>query len=276
MVILGGVMLSLLGIGDRSLDGASGAQIAFFRAVGQFGFFSLLFTIMFRGRLRSELRAFTRRGWLAAMVMSLAGFFLIMSFQFTLVANAVFFISLTPLIAAILAWVFLRERINRRTIISMIIAFIGVGIIFGTNLSGEGAVGMLFAFTMAVCYAGAIVIVRTEPTMNIILVCALNGLLTMIFMIPLMDGFVVTQKDLLICLALGVFQVGFGTFLVMMGARHVPSAQVSILALLEVVLSPLWVWLFVSETPSMTTLIGGAIVLWGVIYQALGAKNSQS
>ena len=58
----------------------------------------------------------------------------------------------------------------------------------------------------------------------------------------------------------------------MAGARYVPAAKVSILALLEVVLAPIWVWIFVHEAPSTTTLIGGAIVLAGVIYQALGRR----
>ena len=88
-----------------------------------------------------------------------------------------------------------------------------------------------------------------------------------------MESFALTQKDLIICLGLGVFQVGAGTALVMAGAQYVPAAQVSILALLEVVLSPIWVWIFVKEVPSLTTLIGGVVVLIGVIYQALGARD---
>ena len=272
LVILGGVFLSFLGIGDRSLDAATGPQIAFYRAISQSVFFTFVFLILRKGTLADEFKSLTWRGWLAAVIMALSGFFLIMSFQFTLVANAVFFISLTPLVAALLAWVFLKEGISRRTAIAMIIALIGVTIIFGSNINGDGVIGMGLAFMMAVCYAGAIVTMRTIPKANVILICTLNAVLTVIIIAPLLGSFSLSQKDLLICLALGIFQVGLGTVCVMAGARHVPAAQVSILALLEVVLAPIWVWIFVHEVPSASTLLGGAVVLAGVIYQALGAR----
>jgi len=274
MVILGGVFLSFLGIGDRSLDGATGPQIIFYRALSQSIFFTFIFLILRKSSVSDEFKSLTWRGWLAAVIMAFAGFFLIMSFQYTLVANSVFFISLTPLVAAALAWVFLKERITQRTAIAMMVALIGVTIIFGTNMSGDGVIGMGLAFMMAVCYAGAIVTMRTIPKANVILICTLNAALTLILMLPLIGDFVVSQKDLLICLSLGIFQVGLGTIFVMAGARHVPAAQVSILALLEVVLAPIWVWIFVHEVPSVTTLIGGAIVLAGVVYQALGARKA--
>lgn len=274
MVIMGGVCLSFLGIGDRNLEAATGPQIAFYRAVSQSIFFTFVFLVLRKKSIPDEFRSLTWRGWFAAVIMSMAGFFLIMSFQFTLIANAIFFISLTPLVAAVLAWVFLKETINKRTALAMIIAFIGVAIIFGTNMNGDGAIGMGFAFMMAVCYASAIVTIRTIPTANIILICTLNAVLTLLLMLPLIGDFAITQKDLLICLGLGIIQVGLGTVLVMAGARYVPAAQVSILALLEVVLGPIWVWIFVNEVPSVTTLIGGAVVLTGVIYQALGAREA--
>jgi len=274
MVILGGVCLSFLGIGDRNLDAATGPQIAFYRAVSQSIFFAFAFLIFRKKSIPEEFRSLTWRGWLAAAIMSFAGFFLIMSFQFTLIANAIFFVSLTPLIAALLAWIFLRETINRRTSIAMAIAVMGVSIIFGTNMNGDGVIGMGFAFMMTLCYAGAIVTMRTIPAANVILICTLNAVLTLILMQPLIGDFFISQKDLLICLGLGVVQVGLGILFVMAGARYVPAAQVAILALLEVVLAPIWVWLFVNEVPNTTTLVGGAVVLTGVIYQALGAREA--
>ena len=273
LVILGGVCLSFLGIADRSMDAATGPQIALYRAVGQTVFFTFVFIILKKGSVADEFRSLGWRGWFAALLMALAGFFLIMSFQYTLIANAIFFISLTPLVAAVLAWLFLREKINRRTSLAMLIALLGVSIIFGTNINGEGALGMGLAMLMAFCYAGTIVTVRTLPNANIILIATLNAVLTILLMVMLIDDFGVSSKDLLICLGLGVVQVGLGTVFVMSGAKHVPAAQVSILALLEVVLSPIWVWIFVHEVPSVTTLIGGAVVLAGVTYQALGARR---
>ena len=273
MVILGGVLLSLLGIADRNMEAATGPQIALYRAVSQTVFFTFVFLILKKGTVAEEFRGLGVRGWITALVMAGAGFFLIMSFQFTLVANAIFFVSLTPLLAALMGWVFLRERISRRTGVALAVALLGVMIIFGTNMNGEGVIGMGLAMMMAVCYAGSIVLIRTMPDANIILVCTLNAVLTIVAMLFLVGDFAISTHDLMICLGLGVVQIGLGGTLVMLGARHVPAAQVSILALIEVVLSPIWVWVFANEVPSNTTLIGGAIVLAGVIYQALGTRD---
>lgn len=274
MVILGGICLSFLGIGDRSMDAASGPQIVLYRAVGQTVFFACVFAFMRKVSIKNEFNSLTKYGWLIVVLMASAGFFLVMAFQYTDVANAIFIVSLAPLAAALMGWVFLKERLSRRTALALCIAFLGVSIIFGTNISGGGLLGMGLAFLMMVSYAGSIVGMRVAPGANVVLLCALSGLLTVVLMLPVVETFAMTPKDLMICLGLGVMQVGFGTLLVLSGARHVPAAQVSILALLEVVLSPLWVWIFVNEVPSATTLIGGAIVMAGVVYQALGKAKA--
>lgn len=274
LVILGGALLSLLGLVDRAKDAATGPQIVFYRALGQALFFSIVFFASRKLPLKDEFKNLTWRGWLAAVFMALSGTFLVMSFQYTKVANAVFIISLTPLIAAVLAWVFIKEAITRQTLIAMIIALMGVAVIFGSSLSGEGLFGMGLALIMTLFYAAVIVTMRTIPQANVILLCALTGILLLPMMVPFMDSYVLTTKDLILCLGLGIVQVGLGTLCVMTGAKYVPAAQVSILALIEIVLSPIWVWLYANEVPAVTTLIGGAIVLVGVIYQAVGSKDA--
>ncbi len=274
LVIIGGALLSLLGLVDRAKDGATGPQIVFYRAIGQAVFFSLIFFLNRKLSIKDEFKNLTWRGGMAALFMALSGTFLVMSFQYTKVANSVFIISLTPLVAAVLAWIFIKEPITRRTMAAMAIALFGVTVIFGSSLNDEGLFGMMLAAIMAIFYAAVIVTMRTIPQANVILLSALTGLLLLPMMVPFIGSFEVTIKDLILCLGLGVFQVGLGTWCVMTGAKYVPAAQVSILALIEVVLSPIWVWLYVNEVPAMTTLIGGMIVLTGVIYQALGARES--
>lgn len=275
MVVLGGICLSLLGIGDRSMDAATGPQIVLYRAMGQTVFFTLFFLLMRRKSVKTEFTSLGRYGGLIVVLMALAGFLIVMSFQFTDVANAIFIVSLTPLAAAVMGWVFLKERLSRRTALALLIAVVGVSVIFGTNMTGQGVIGMGLAFLMMLCYAGGIVAMRVVPGANVILLCALSGLFTVFLMLPVVDTLSISPRDLMICLGLGVFQVGLGTVLVLVGTRHVPAAQVSILALLEVVLNPIWVWIFASEVPSLTTLVGGAIVVTGVVYQALGASTAE-
>ncbi len=79
-------------------------------------------------------------------------------------------------------------------------------------------------------------------------------------------------------LALGLltlFIVSLIISLITLGVRYVPAAQVSLLALSEMVLAPIWVWLAVDEAPAMLTLAGGGVVLAAVIGQALAGLREE-
>jgi drug/metabolite transporter (DMT)-like permease len=78
----------------------------------------------------------------------------------------------------------------------------------------------------------------------------------------------VGAHDLGLLAALGIGQIGLGLVFLTIGGRLIPAAEVALITLLEVVLGPLWVWIFLSEQPSTATLAGGTIVLAAVAIQA--------
>ena len=82
------------------------------------------------------------------------------------------------------------------------------------------------------------------------------------------DTLVVSRHDLILCLFLGVVQYAGGFVLIALGARYVPAAEAALLALMEVVLGPVWVWIGVGEVPTLLTLVGGGIVLTAVVVQS--------
>ena len=57
-----------------------------------------------------------------------------------------------------------------------------------------------------------------------------------------------------------------------LGARHLPAAALQLLALTELVLSPLWVWLVVNEVPTAATLAGGGMIMAATVVQASAAR----
>jgi len=84
-----------------------------------------------------------------------------------------------------------------------------------------------------------------------------------------------TFRDMFISLYLGVFQVGLGFTLVVLGSRHVPAAQVGLLALVEPILAPIWVWMGVGEVPGLATIVGGTIIFFAIATDGiLNIKNS--
>ena len=68
-----------------------------------------------------------------------------------------------------------------------------------------------------------------------------------------------------------------GFTLVVLGTRYVPAAQVGLLALVEPVLAPIWVWMGVGEVPSLATIVGGAIIFLAITTNGiLNTKSSES
>lgn len=63
--------------------------------------------------------------------------------------------------------------------------------------------------------------------------------------------------------------LGLALVLFTMGSRTVPAADMTLLAMTEVVLAPFWVWLVFGETAGVFTLIGGALLLAAVAVDAV-------
>jgi len=82
-------------------------------------------------------------------------------------------------------------------------------------------------------------------------------------------GFSIPANDIMIAFALGVFQVGLGLAIFTIGSRVVPAAELALLSMTEVLLGPLWVWLFMGETASFYTLVGGFILMLAIAGNAL-------
>jgi drug/metabolite transporter (DMT)-like permease len=68
---------------------------------------------------------------------------------------------------------------------------------------------------------------------------------------------------------MGVFQVGAGLALYTIGSKVVPAVELAFLSMTEVLLAPLWVWLFMGETAGFQTLLGGAILLLAIAANAI-------
>ena len=71
------------------------------------------------------------------------------------------------------------------------------------------------------------------------------------------------------CLALGVFQLGLAYFLYATAIKHVTALEAVIIPVIEPILNPIWVMIFVGETPSPLSLVGGVIVLGAVTWRAV-------
>ena len=267
LIFLGALSLSFGGLIVKSFDGATLWQILFWRSL----FFSLtVLTFLIINYKKKTLNSFYESG--------LPGFFggIVLSFGFcgyvfamynTTVANTNFIISLQILFLAIFGYFFLKEKISAITLTSIILAITGVFLMVGNSLTPGELSGNLAAFTMPITFAILIMIIRKFPTVDMVPAQFVAGISSCLIGFLLSNKLMISPHDIFLGFLAGFFQVGFGFIFITIGARSTPSATVGVIMLSESVLGPIWAFLFVSERPSMFTLIGGAIILFAVLLQ---------
>lgn len=276
IVVLGGVFLSTLGVGTRLMESATGLQIVFYRALGLAVFSSLLLLYQSGTRFFAALLEPGWPGFVAGVFLAISSIAVVLAVLNTTVANAMFVISLAPLLSGLFAWLILGEKVKPRTWIAIGIALIGVLVIINGALSTEGMVGIAFAFLMAISYGLFTVSLRFGKDLNMLPCVCWSAYLLVIILGLSLPSVSIPMQDVSISLALGVFQIGFGSLMLIAGSRFVPAAQLTLLAMLEVVLSPIWVWLVVNEQPSATALLGGAIIMCAICFDALAPNRANA
>ena len=189
----------------------------------------------------------------------------IMALHRTSVANVLIIQSLSPFMAGLLGWAWMGERVAGRTWAAMGVALLGSAIMvsryFYTAAAAGSLGGDLLAFTVALSFAAATVLLRRNRGVRMLPAAALAAALASLVASFAARPGSADLGDLLLLALFGSGQLGFGMILFTTGARRIPVAEAALIAVLESVLGPVWVWLAIGENPGLPSLVGGAIVL---------------
>ncbi|MBT6309917.1 MAG: DMT family transporter [Rhodospirillaceae bacterium] len=193
----------------------------------------------------------------------------------TSVTNTLFIVACAPLFAAIFARVFLGERVPGRTIITIIIAIGAMAVIFAEGLGRGDLLGNLAAVATALTWAGMVVVLSHAQIDDPAPAMALSGYMVAALALIVAPTIAVVTLDMLWLGLLGFVVLPISFFMIMLGPRHLPAPEVSLIMLLEAVLGPIWAWWFISQTPSTLSLIGGAVILGTLaIHFAIGLREA--
>tara|TARA_B100000676_G_C18090173_1_gene858924 strand:- start:3649 stop:4497 length:849 start_codon:yes stop_codon:yes gene_type:complete len=205
-------------------------------------------------------------GWSSAVLMTISGLTFVGAMANTSVANTLFILATMPFFSAILGWFFLGEFVRLRTWITITLAFMGILVIFSGSFSSGNWLGDTLATVTAFLQGLNIVVIRKARKRDVTIpaFCASAFLATLIAL-PLADILTVSSNDLFHLSLMGLMVVPIGLGLFLSGARYAPAAEVALLALVETVLGPMWVWLFIGEVPTQSAIIGGSIVILSVV-----------
>ena len=167
----------------------------------------------------------------------------------------------------------LREQVRHATWVAMLFAIIGIAIMVINGFAAGRLVGNLSALLSATGFAVFTVALRWGTLEDMLPAVFLAGVFAIITGALVCEfngyGFALPRNDIVISMSMGVFQVGMGLVIYTIGSRVVPAAELTLLSMTEVMLGPLWVWIFIGETVSFFTLVGGAVLMLAIAGNAL-------
>ena len=269
LVFLGAITLSFGGLIVKSFEGANLWQILFWRSV----FFCLVIIIFLLITYKRQFfKAFINSGLpgvIGGIILGLGFFSYVFAMYNTTVANANFIIQTQTLFLAIFGYLFLKETISKITLVSIILAISGITLMLGDSLTSGQMIGNVIAFIMPISFAVLIIIVRKYPSVDMIPLQLIAGVVAMIIGYVVAGRVDISLHDIFLGFLAGFFQVGFGFIFITIGARTTPSAVVGIIMMSEAIFGPLWAWIFINEQPPLIVLVGGSIVLFAVLLQFL-------
>jgi drug/metabolite transporter (DMT)-like permease len=212
--------------------------------------------------------------WLFAIVSAVGMIFFITSLKHTTVAHVAIIYATVPFLAAGLSWWVMREKPTMSAIAASLVALTGVAVMVGFGIEGS-LFGDLLAFGMTLSLAVMMVIARHYRDIPVMPAACLSALLSGLVCWPLGDPLAVTDYELLLLALFGLVNSAIGLALFTLGARLLPAIETALIGSLDAPLAPLWVWLVFNETPSGSTMIGGAIVFVAVAAHLIaGASNT--
>lgn len=179
--------------------------------------------------------------------------------------------STAPLMAGLLAWLWMGERLGWPRVAAMIVALAGILLMVSKAEGDADLTGMVLSGVIAASFAIATVLTRrfshVRMTPATCLGTALMGIIG--FGMAGVETLSVSASDFGYLFLFGAVQLAIGLILFTTGARLIPAAEAALISLVETVLGAFWVFLFLNENPGIYALYGGAMVLGAVAANTL-------
>ena len=185
----------------------------------------------------------------------------------TTAANAILLQYMAPVFTAFIGAALLKEKTRLEHWVSIFFVMVGMTIMFANKLDGGQFFGDAIALMSAVTFSLYIVFMRMQKEgspleSNLMSQWIAAGVcLTASLFLPLPQF---TQKSVAAVLVLGIVQIGIPSILIAFAIRRISAVSANLIAVIEPVLNPVWVFLVLGEYPGMNTIIGGAVILLAV------------
>lgn len=268
LTALGAIVLSPDALALRWIS-ADALHIVSWRGLLMAGGMGLLLWLRYRAALPAVLR---RCGWTGlgcALSYCASTLCFLQAMMLAGAASTLMIYSVSPLVAGVLSWIWLGERLSARSLVAIAVCALGIALIVADDAPGADLGGNLFALAAAVLLALNFTLARSRPCTDMSPALMLGALLASALARVLGGPPELANEELVVLALMALFVLPLGFMLVQLGPRSIGAAEVGLLLLLEIILGPLWVWLVLDEAPTPAVLGGGAIVLLALVGHGL-------
>ncbi len=270
LVVISAMLFSSAGIFTKGVVAGSW-EVIFWR-----GAFAAVFTIVWiiwRGTLVKNFARMGASGLAVAIIGAMGTAAFIAAFKFTTIANVSLIYAASPLLAALIAWLWIGEPISRQVVMGCLGAILGVAIVVGGSFNNLNLTGDILALLMTAALALIMVIYRRYPNTPAAGPMALSSLILLPVSFFLGTPLIIETSEIIALAAFGlVFAIASVTLAE--GSKHIPPGEAALLSILETPVAPLLAWLIFTEIPADTTFMGGALILAAVIGTQVSRKRS--
>ncbi len=277
LMLIGSIVISFAGLAIRNIETTDNWQINFYRSIAFALAISVVLLFRYGKTASQQLKGVGLQGVLAATFLACASISFLQAVTSTTVAATTFTLSSIPFLTAIMAWLFLGERISKPTILTIFIALVGISLMFFQGLGSSTIYGNFMALLCAVGFSSYAIMIRRNIKSEMMPTLILSNLIIMfVALIYTWDDLLISWNDFIFCFILGGFLSATVNTLFLIAAKHLFAAELTLFMLVEFTLGPLWVWIFISETPSSWTLFGGSIVILAVLVRTVSELRKAS
>ncbi|MGY0374932.1 DMT family transporter [Clostridium sp. JNZ J1-5] len=193
----------------------------------------------------------------------------VMANKNTTAANAILLQYTAPIYIAIFGKFFLDEKTEFIDWIFIGIIIGGMVLFFVDDIGGGSLKGNMLAVLSGVAFAFNVIFIRKQKDEKPIEGIFWGNILAALVSIPFMFKSIPDAKSWTGLILLGVFQIGISYALYSKAIKNVSALEGVLIPIIEPILNPVWVFLFIGERPGKWSLIGGAIVVTSVTARAL-------
>lgn len=271
-----GLALTSLGVFIMSLESlfikfTTISPFLFSFYIGIFMFISMISTFVFKEKavLKKAFNSSMLILIVCAILMGTSNIFFITAIKTTTVANVVIIFGTAALFSALFAYIFFKEKITINIIIASFFMFVGLFVIFNDELEVGSLDGNIYALLCTSLFAMSFVLLSRYKQMDRVLLTALSGLVLSIIAFFFCEDLAIDLKTLAVVMTMGLLISPISRVLLGTGAKYISASEVSLLMIIETIMAPVWVWIFLDEVPSSYTFIGGSIIVATLIVNSL-------